>query len=256
MKGWLLDWCTMTPLMSWPADAERIRSRTAAIRRPARDAAAILVSIFVPVCLLACSEDAPPNGPAPSPTTGFLAEPPCADCIALRCAGELRACNADGACHELYRCRAACDNAECDAECLAAQPGDGSARAIMNGLAVCAEFSCGAGCRGQPVLQTDVDECRQRFNEKIGAESSDWAFKRDCACKNCNAEWRECLDDLQCTSELACAMKCGEKLFIDPCWSAPGCLDPLPTPLSGVRAYLCEEHYNDQCLAREDGGAF
>ncbi len=206
-------------------------------------------------CILhtACASDsAEPAEPPPDRVPlgdGFLGAA-CDPCVAEFCAVELRNCEADPGCHALRLCRAACADAACDARCLAEQTPDAVAQKYLDSLALCAEYSCGRDCASAPAGDEDVAVCEQRFDESLGELSSPCAQQRECACRDCNREWLECLSDPDCTTRLDCALRrCDKGALPNDCYTE--CF--FWAPETFLRAAFCAEHRCGRCLAGDGG---
>ena len=194
----------------------------------------------------ACASDekAEPGGGNAS-AEGFLGAPQCDACLVQNCSIELRTCDTDPACRALHACRARCADAACDEQCLTAQAPDGGALAYMGRLALCAEYNCGRDCAGAPARPENILQCEQRFDEVLGNLSSVCAAQRDCGCRECNAEWLECLSDADCTERLGCALRLCVGARLGRC--ATECSSDA-TP-AWRRAALCVEHHCGACRA-------
>lgn len=209
----------------------------------------------------ACSSETSAEGEAdaapPSETgflgDGFLGAGVCDVCIAEKCGGYLRTCDADASCRALRFCRAACADAACDARCLAELGPDAGAHLYMDSLALCAEYNCPSDCAGAPASDEQVAECHQRFDESLGEVSG--PCERACACQNCNSEWLECFSDPDCTMRLGCALRqCSAVTLgcLSDCFRDGGLAVGGDISLAFRRAFFCAEHHCDACLA-EDG---
>jgi hypothetical protein len=159
-----------------------------------------------------CKGDAAPaaaaDSEAPLGTTGFLAAPKCAECLADNCSAALRDCDADADCHALRRCEAACGDAACDDACVAAHPSKDGSGAVMDTLRLCAETQCGDPCPGRPATPAGVKACTDAFDGALAGLSTSCGAARDCGCANCAREWSSCLADPDCASSLECALTC------------------------------------------------
>ncbi len=207
-----------------------------------------LAALALSLCIAACATEG--SGAAGTPPAidaslgdGFLGAA-CDPCIAEKCAVELRTCDVDPACHALRSCRAACTDVACDDRCLAEHDPDAGARRYLDRVALCAEYNCASACAGPPASDEQVSECQQRFDESISGLSVACGAQRDCACQNCNREWRECLADPLCTERLECALRQCTGAS-EPCAST--CFSR--SPLAARRAAFCAEHQCGACGA-------
>ncbi len=212
-------------------------------RRTARRRLACVLATSALYGACASEETAEPSGGNAS-AEGFLGAPQCDACLVQNCSIELRTCDTDAACRALHGCRARCADAACDEQCLAQMP-DGGALAYMGRLALCAEYNCGHECAGAPARPEHVMRCEQRFDEALGNLSSVCATQRGCGCRECNAEWLECLSDADCTERLGCALRLCVGANLGPC--ATEC--STGAPLAWRRAALCAEHRCGACGA-------